>query len=193
LDALVFMNTDITNDLRAQIQKVMDLIRTDLGTVRTGRAAPSLVESIPIVTYGGSTKLKVLELATVAVSDSQTIVITPFDQATRDDIRKGIVEAGTGLNPVDDGHVLRINIPPLSQERREELIKMMHHKLENGRIMIRQARHEAMTAIKKQFEDKTISEDDQSSLEKEVQKIVDETISTIDSMGKQKEDELLQI
>lgn len=184
---------DPIETLKQQIDKVLELIRTDLSSVRTGRANPSLVENIQIVTYGGSTKLRVLELATVSVSDSQTIVISPFDQSTRDDIRKGIVDAGTGLNPVDDGQVLRINIPPLSTERREELIKMMNHKLENGRIMVRQARHDANTEVKKMLENKEISEDDQTRLEKEVQKIVDDTIALIDSMGKQKEAELLQI
>lgn len=181
---------DIKVSLQQQIQKVLDLIRNDLGTIRTGRASPSLVENISIVTYGGSTKLRVLELATIAASDTQTLVITPFDQTTREDIRKGIVDAGTGLNPVDDGHVLRINIPPLSTERREELIKMMNHKLENGKVMVRQARHEAMNEIKK---DEAMSEDESSRLEKEVQKVVDDTIATIESMGKQKEEELLQI
>ncbi|GIW61943.1 MAG: ribosome-recycling factor [Patescibacteria group bacterium] len=184
---------DVLRNLTEQIQKVLDLIKHDLGTMRTGRAAPSLVENIPIVTYGGSTKLKVLELATISASDPQTLVITPFDQSTREDIRKGILESGAGLNPVDDGRVIRITIPPLSQERREELTKLMRHKLENGRIMIRQARHDAMTEIKKMHEEKMISDDDMHRLEKEVQKIIDETMETIDSMGKQKEEELMQI
>ncbi len=184
---------DVLRNLKEQIQKVLDLIKTDLSTIRTGRAAPSLVENIPIVTYGGSTKLKVLELATISTSDPQTLVITPFDQSTREDIRKGILESGAGLNPVDDGRVIRITIPPLSQERREELTKLMRHKLENGRIMIRQARHDAMTEIKKMHEEKMISDDDMHRLEKEVQKIIDETMETIDSMGKQKEEELMQI
>lgn len=184
---------DAIHTLKQKIEKILDVIKTDISTVRTGRAAPSLVENISIVTYGGSTKLRVMELATIAASDPQTLTITPFDQATREDIRKGIMEAGIGLNPVDDGHVLRINIPPLSQERREELIKMTHHKLENGRIMVRQARHDAMNEIKKMFEEKAISEDEQARLEKEVQKVVDETIATIDRIGKQKEEELLQI
>lgn len=180
---------DILSQLQSQLQKILDIIKTDIATIRTGRAVPTLVENIAITTYGGSTKLRVIELATVTVTDPQTIVIAPFDQSTREDIRKGIMEAGTGLNPSDDGQVLRINVPPLSQERREELIKMMRHKLENGRVMIRQARHEAMDEVKKQ----ELSEDEEVRLEKEVQKMVDENMATIDSIGKQKEDELMQI
>lgn len=180
---------DVISNLQQQIQKILEVIKTDLGTVRTGRAAPSLVEHIVINAYGGSTKLKVIELATISASDSQTLVITPFDPSTRDDIRKGILESGSGLNPVDDGQLLRISIPPLTQERREELIKMMRHKLENGRIMIRQARHDALNEVKKQ----ELSEDDEARMEKEVQKVIDDTMSTLDSWGKQKEEELLQI
>lgn len=184
---------DSITGLNEQIQKILDLIRSDLGTIRTGRASSSLVENISISVYGGAARLKVLELATVVVTDSQTIVITPFDQSTRDDIRKGIMDAGTGLNPSDDGQVLRISIPPLSQERREELIKMMRHKLENGRIMVRQARHEAMEGIKKLHENKDISDDEQARFDKEIQKITDDTSATIDAMGKQKEEELLTV
>ena len=179
------------NSLKGQIQKVMDLIKNDLGSVRTGRATPALVENISIVTYGGSTKLRVMELATISVTDSQTIMISPFDQATREDIRKGIVDANTGLNPSDDGNVLRITIPPLSTERREELIKMMHHKLENGKVMIRQARHDSMTELKKDSE--ALSEDDQSRLEKDIQKVIDDAVDSIDSLGRQKEQELLSL
>lgn len=182
---------EIITSLKEQIQKVLDLIKNDLGSVRTGRATPALVENISIVTYGGSTKLRVMELATISTTDSQTIVISPFDQTTREDIRKGIVDANTGLNPSDDGNVLRITIPPLSSERREELIKMMHHKLENGKVMIRQARHDAMTELKKDSD--SLSEDEQTRFEKDIQKVIDDTTSAIDSLGKQKEQELLQI
>jgi ribosome recycling factor len=175
---------------KKRIDKILDILKTDLSTIRTGRANPAVVESVVISVYGGSTKLKVMELATIGVSDSQTIVLTPFDPSIIHEIEKGIQEANVGLNPVVDGHLLRISIPPLSQERRQELIKAMKHKLENGRIMIRQARHEAMEDIKKEFDGR---EDDIKRLEKEVQKLVDDTIETIEDWGRQKEQELLQI
>lgn len=181
---------DNTSELSQQIQKIMDLLKTDISTIRTGRAAPSLVENISIVTYGGSTKLRVLELATIAVSDAQTLVITPFDPSTREDIRKGIMDSGSGLNPADDGTVLRISIPPLSTERRQEMIKMMNHKLENGKVMVRQARHDAMNEVKKE---EGLSDDDKERSEKEIQKIVDDAIAAIEAMGKQKEEELLTV
>lgn len=175
------------------MQKVLDVLRNDLGTVRTGKASPSLVENISILAYGGSTRLRVMELATITTSDNQTILITPFDNATIGEIQKGIQEANVGLNPVINEQSIRISIPPLSQERREQLIHLMKQKLENGKIMVRQTRHEAMTSIKKQHADKTISEDDMKRLEKDAQRITDEVMGQIDMLGKKKEEELLQI
>ena len=175
---------------KQKIAKVLDVLKGDLSTIRTGRAQPSLVENIIINAYGGSAKLKVMELATVGATDVKTLIITPFDPSIINEIQKGIEAANAGFTPTVDGPVIRISIPPLSQDRREELIKAMKHKLENGRIMVRQVRHEAMEDIKKEYEGR---EDDIKRLEKEVQKIVDDTIVTIEDWGKQKEQELLQI
>lgn len=175
---------------KKRIDKVLEVIKGDLATLRTGRATPLLIENLVLSVYGGSTRLKVMELATVGVSDARTLVITPFDPSIIQEIQKGIQEANIGFTPVIDGHIIRISIPQLSQERREELIKAMHHKLENGKIMVRQARHEAMIEIKKEFEGR---EDDIKRLEKEVQKLVDETMEIIEEFGRQKEKELLQI
>ena len=187
---MISMNLDL---VKQKMAKVLDVLRTDLSTVRTGRAAPSLVENIVLSVYGGTQKLKLTELATITTSDSQTLAITPFDSSIIGEIQKGILEANVGLNPSSDGQIIRITIPQLSEERRKELIHLMHQKLENGRIMVRQIRHEAMSHIKKQHTDKEISEDEMSRLEKEVQKLTDELMLDIDGMGKKKEEELLQI
>lgn len=183
----------ILSETQKRISKIMEVLKTDLGTIRTGRATPSLIENVVISAYGGSARLKVMELATIAATDTSTLVITPFDQSTIHEIEKSIQEANIGLNPVVDGQVVRISIPPLSTERREELIKSVKHKLENGRIMVRQARHEGMTDIKKLKEKNELSEDDVTRAEKEIQKIVDSTSEEIDSLGKQKEQELLTL
>lgn len=184
-------------DARSKMNKILDVLRTDLSTVRTGRAAPSLVENIIINAYGGppagGSRLRVMELATIGSSDPQTLVVTPFDNSIIGEIQKGIAQANVGLTPVIDGQVIRISIPGLSEERRQELIHLMKQKLENGRIMIRQVRHEAMSDIKKQKDQKTISEDEADRLEKEVQKLTDELIEGIEGMGKKKEEELLAI
>lgn len=189
------MNSDLVNQTKERMQKVLEVLHGDLATVRTGRAAPSLVENINISAYGGppagGARLKVMELATIGIVDSHTLQITPFDGSIIGEIQKGIEAANVGLTPVIDGQIIRISIPPLSEERRQELIHLMKQKLENGRVMIRQVRHEAMLNIKKQKE--AFSEDEVVRLEKEVQKTTDEVIAEIDAMGKKKEAELMQI
>jgi ribosome recycling factor len=177
-------------DIKKKIDKVLDVLKGDLDTIRTGRAAPALVDNIVISAYGGSARLKVMELATVGAIDAKTLVITPFDPSIINEIQKGIEAANAGFTPVVDGNIIRISIPPLSEERRGELIKAMRLKLENGKIMVRQVRHEAMEDIKKEYEGR---EDDIKRLEKETQKIIDETVETIENWGKQKEAELMQI
>ncbi|MBI2195491.1 MAG: ribosome recycling factor [Candidatus Levybacteria bacterium] len=183
----------VVSKAREKMQKILEVLRSDLSTVRTGRAAPSLVENIVVSAYGGSARLKVMELATITCPDSQTLAVTPFDGSIIGEIQKGIIESGSGLNPVIDGQLIRIAVPMLSEERRQELIKLMKQKLENGRIMVRQARHEAMEEVKKQHNEKTIGEDDMVRLEKEIQKATDDTMLKIDEMGKRKEEELMQI
>lgn len=181
------MNFD---NLRQSMQKVIEVLKTDLSSVRTGRATPSLVENIVINAYGGSAKMKIVELAHVSTSDSQTLLITPFDPSIIGEINKGILESNTGFNPVIDAGVIRISIPLLSEERRKELVHLVNQKLEGGRIQVRQIRHEAMNDVKK---DKTISEDEAERLEKEIQKLTDGVIAEIDALGAKKEEELMAV
>jgi len=180
----------VASKTKEKLQKVLDVLKDDLATIRTGRATPALVENIVISAYGGSAKLKVMELATITVQDNQTLILTPFDASVIQDLQKGIEAANAGLSPVIDSSIIRIKIPPLSQERREDLIKAMRHKLENGKVMVRQVRHEMIEDMKKDYVGR---EDDISRLEKEIQKFVDDTAETIENWGKQKEQELLQI
>ena len=170
--------------------KALQLLQGDVATIRTGRASPQLVDNLVVSVYGGTAKMKIVELATVNISDAHTLVVAPYDASILGEIQKGIQEANIGLNPSNDGHVIRISIPPLSEERRLDLIHLMKQKLENGRIMVRQARHDAMAEIKK---DETLSEDDMRRVEKEIQKVTDEHIGKIDALGKKKEEELMQI
>ena len=184
------MNLDV---VKQQMQKVMEVIKTDLSTVRAGKASPSLVEHIVVNAYGGTQKLQVVELAQISATDPQTIVITPYDGSIIGEIQKSILESNTGFNPIIDGTIIRISIPPLSEERRQQLVSLVHAKLEGGKVQIRQVRHEAMNDVKKQFNEKEISEDDLMHMEKEVQRITDDTISEIEALGKRKEEELMAI
>ncbi len=171
------------------MSQVITVLRNDLGTVRTGRAAPSLVENIVVGVYGGSTRLRILELAQVSSLDSQTLLITPYDATVTPEIAKGIMEANVGLTPTEDSGVIRISIPPLSEERRQELVALVNQKLESGKIQVRQIRHTALADLKKA----NLSEDEVSRFEKEIQNLTDKTILEVDAMGKRKEEELMAI
>ena len=184
---------DLTSTAKLSMQKVIEVLKTDLSTVRAGKATPGLVENIVVAAYGGTQKLKVVELAQIHAVDNQTLVITPYDASIIGEIHKAIVDGNVGLTPTVDGTIIRISIPPLSEERRQQLVGLVNQKLEGGKIQIRQVRHEGMAEIKKKLNDKEISEDDTIRLEKEMQRVTDETILEIENMGKRKEEELMVI
>lgn len=180
-------------ETRQKMEKALEVIRQDLATVRTGRATPSLLENVVIPCYGGTQKLKLQELATISVSDPQTLTISPWDASIIEEIRTGILTANLGFNPIVDGQILRINVPSLTTERRQEMVKLVKQKIEAGRIMTRQIRHEAMTEIKKKFDNNEISEDEKIRQERQLQDLTDKIISEIEVLGKYKEEELLTI
>ncbi len=183
----------LLSQTRARMKKAFEVTQTDLFSVRSGRATPALVENIVILAYDGSQKLKIQEMATITTSDSKTIVITPYDPTQIRDVEKGIQEANVGLTPVVDGELIRISLPPLSEERRQEYIKLARAKLESGRIMIRQVRGDAMRDLKKSEEAGDIREDERKHGEKKVQELTDEMIADIDNLEMRKEQELLQV
>jgi ribosome recycling factor len=187
------MIDQIYNAARDRMRKSLDITRTDLSSIRSGRATPALVENIIILAYGGTQRLKVMEMATITTTDSKTLVITPYDPSQIGDMVKGIQEANTGLTPIEDGECIRIGIPLLSEERRLEYIKLAKTKLEAGRVMIRQVRQEAMKDLKRLETEKKISEDELKHGEKTIQELTDEVIAEIDGLGEKKEQELLQV
>lgn len=184
---------NIVSGVRGKMQRAMDVLREDFATVRTGRATPSLVENIVINAYGGAQALRVLELATIHIENNNTIVINPFDKSIIAEIEKGIANANVGLNPIVDREVLRINLPPLTEERRGELVRLIKQKAEQGKVMLRQARHEGMEDAKKQAEGQNISEDEVTRIEKEIQKLTGEFTGKIDTLMDEKEKELMTL
>ena len=186
IDALIGMTRD-------RMKKAIDVTRTDLTSIRSGRATPALVENVIVPVYGGSQHLRVQEVGTITASDSKTIVISPYDPSIIGEIERGIAAANIGLNPVVDGEVVRISIPPLSEERRQEYIKLAKTKLEAGKVMIRQVRHDAMKEVSGYLTDKAIGEDEKKGGEKKIQELTDEMIAELDAMGDKKETELLEI
>lgn len=183
---------DIQNSVKQKMQRNLDSLRADFATVRTGKASPSLVENIVIKAYGGTTPLRVMELSTIHVQDAHTLVITPFDHSVIGEIERGIADAQVGLNPIIDGNFIRINLPPLSEERRKEFVKLVNQKAEAGKVMMRQARHDGMEQAKK-LEKEELSEDEVIRVEKDIQKLTDDFISQIDDLSAQKEAELMKV
>lgn len=175
------------------MRKAVTIAQQDLSSIRSGRATPALVENIVITAYEGTSHLRLMEMATITTQDAKSLLIAPFDPSVIKDIEKGIREANVGLNPAVDGEILRIVLPPLSEERRQEYVKLAKTKLEAGRVMIRQIRHDAMKQIARMQTDKEISEDEASVGEKKIQELTDEMVGEIDSMGERKEAELMQV
>lgn len=187
------MDNQINSQTKSKMQKALDVLKDDFGTVKTGKANPQLVENIIVNAYGGSAKLKILELATIQVSDTQTLVLTPFDQSVLGEIEKAITETQMGLGVAVNGNIIRVTIPQLTQERREEFVKLIHKKAENGKVMLRQIRQDSNDEIKKLKEAGHISEDEVERLEKEVQKETDGFVERIDQISKEKEKELMTV
>lgn len=179
--------------ITSRMQKVVDMVSSDISSIRTGRATSTLVEDLVISAYGGQQKLKVNELATITTTDARTIVIDPWDKSVIGEIRKGILAANVGLNPVIDGEIIRINLPMMTMEDRQEYVKLLSTKLESGKVMIRQIRGGIMRDIKQKFEEKEITQDDKFNQEKRLQEITDDFIGKIEDLGKKKKEELLQV
>lgn len=175
------------------MHKAFDVTKLDLMSIHSGRATPALIENMVISAYEGSQRMRLMEMATITTMDAKTLVISPYDPSVIRDIEKSIQEANVGLTPVVDGEIIRITIPPLSEERRQEYIKLARTKLEAGRIMVRQVRAEAMKDLKNSEADNKISEDEQKHGERLVQELTDEMIAEIDALGDRKEADLMQI
>jgi len=175
------------------MQSALDAIIFDISGIRTGRATPSLVENIVCPAYGGTQRLKVMELATITAPDPSQIIINPWDKSIIGDIKKGILEANIGMNPSVDGEILRIAMAPLTTEDREKYVKLLSIKLENGKVVLRQIRADEMHEIKKKFEAKEITEDENFAFEKKLQEITDDFVKKIEEIGEKKKVELLQI
>ena len=176
------MNLD---ELKSKFARVADVVHQDLATIRTGKATPALVENLVVEVYGS--KMKLLELATIAATDPTTLVVTPFDIANVDAISSAISVANLGLSVVVEDTRLRVMVPSLSQERREEYVKLAKTKVEGGKIMVRQIRHDAMEDVVKS----ELDEDSQKHLEKEIQLMTDKMVVELDFLAKLKENELM--
>jgi len=171
--------------------KATDDLRAELATIRTGRASTALLEHLKVEYYGTPTPLN--QVATLGVPDPSLLTVQPWDPSLLPSIEKIIRSSDLGLNPVNDGKILKVPIPALTEERRKELVKHLHKVLENHRTAVRNIRRDGNEELKKLLKDKKISEDDEHRGLEEIQKLTDETMEKLESVGKGKEREILEM
>lgn len=178
-----------TTDLRSRMDKIVQLFANDAGAIRTGRATPGLIENVVVTVYGGQ-KMRLMELGSIGVPDVRTLTFQPWDQALLREINNGIMAANVGLTPAVDGTIIRISLPMLTTQQREDYVKLLGRKLEAAREMVREARGKERKHLQDAKNDKTISEDEFKRDEVELQKITDEFIAKVEEMAKKKEVEI---
>lgn len=181
----------IKNDSKNRMEKTLDALKTDFGGLRAGRAHTSLLDGIMVDAYGSMTPIS--QVGTVSVPDARTLAVSIWDRGLAKSVEKALRESDLGLNPVSDGQLIRIPIPPLSEERRKELSKIAGKYSEQGKIAVRNIRRDALDEIKKLKKDNSISEDEEKRYETEIQKLTDDTIKKIDEMLVGKEKDILQV
>ena len=184
------MIDEILSELRTDMTKSADALERDFNRIRTGRASTALLDGIRVEAY--DTQMPLDQVATISVPESRLIVIQPWDQTIIGSIEKGILKSELGLTPINDGKIIRIAIPPLTEERRKELAKLARKMAEENKISIRNHRRDANEMLKEMKKDKEISEDEMHKALNEVQKITDEFIKKIDEITAEKEKEIVE-
>ena len=178
-------------DAEAKMQKCVESTRSEFASIRTGRATPALLDRLHVEAYGAAVPLK--QVASVSVPDARSLVITAFDRNTVGDIRKAIEKSDLGLTPNVDGNAIRLSIPPLNEERRKDLVKVVKKKAEDGKVAVRNVRHKAHDDLKSQLKDHKITEDEGKRLQDQLQKLTDKFVKDIDQLVAAKEKEILEV
>ncbi|MFA5100179.1 MAG: ribosome recycling factor [Candidatus Omnitrophota bacterium] len=182
---------EVVHTTEDKLKKSIDFVSRNFAEVRTGRANPALVEGLHVDYYGTPTMLK--QLAAISVPDARMIMIQPWDPTAMVEIEKAILKSNLGITPSNDGKVIRLTVPQLSKERRQELAKVVHKMAEEGRVSLRTVRHESRAILEKLQKDKVVSEDERDRGIDEVQKMVDKYTAKIEELLKAKEKEVLEV
>lgn len=178
-------------DAEERMSKAMDALRRDLNTIRTGRASPSLLDRITIDYYGTPTPLN--QVASISAPEARLLVIQPWDRGTIGLIEKAIQKSDLGVNPSSDGQVIRIALPPLTEERRKQLVKVVHNYVEEAKVAVRNIRRDALAHIRQMMNEKLISEDDERRAEQQLDELTKRFIEEADKIGKAKEHEVMEV
>ena len=185
------MSKEVLATAKEKMTKAEESLRRELGQIRAGRANASLLDRIQVEYYGAPTPVN--QLASINIPEARVLMITPFDKNSIADIEKAIQMSDIGISPTNDGNVIRLVIPQLTEERRKELAKDVKKEAENSKVAVRNVRRDAMDELKKAQKNGDITEDELSSFEKDVQKLTDDSIKNIDAITAEKEQELLEV
>ena len=185
------MLEDLKKDAQARMSKCVQNFQADLKKLRTGRAHPSLIEHLKVDYYGSEVPLQ--QIASIAVEEGRTLVVSPYEKSVVQSIEKAIHKSDLGLNPNTAGTVIRISMPPLTEERRRDITKIVRHDAENARVAVRNVRRDVMADIKEMLKEKLLSQDDERRAEGEVQKLTDRYVAEIDQTLATKEKEIMQV
>ena len=185
------MLKEVYREAEERMRGAVQALEEDLSGIRTGRASPALVEKLPIEYYGTQTPL--IQLATISVPEPRSLLIRPFDSSSLRSIERAILASDLGLTPNSDGKNIRLNLPPLTQERRQDLVRVVHHRVEEARVAVRNVRRDAIRDLREFEQEKMISEDDLHRGSEELQKITDRYIEEINQVGDRKEKEILEV
>ena len=185
------MLKEVYKEAETRMKGAIQSLEEDLSGIRTGRAHPALVENLPVEYYGTPTPL--VQLASISVPEPRSLLIKPFDPATLKTIERSILASDLGLTPNNDGRQIRLNLPALTEERRRDLVKLVHHRLEDSRVAVRNVRRDMIKDLREFEEEKMISEDDLKKGEEELQKITDRFIEEINTIGERKEKEIMEV
>jgi ribosome recycling factor len=185
------MLEDIKKDARERMGKCVQNFQADLKKLRTGRAHPSLIEHLKVDYYGSEVPLQ--QVASIAVEEGRTLVVSPWEKTVVQAIEKAIFKSDLGLTPMTAGTVIRIPMPPLTEERRREITKVLRHDAENARVAVRSVRRDVMADVKEMLKEKMISQDDERRAETEIQKLTDKHVADIEQLLATKEKEVMQV
>lgn len=185
------MLKDVYKDAEDRMKGAVQALEEDLGGIRTGRASPALIERLQVEYYGSPTPL--IQLASISVPESRSLLIRPYDASSLKDIERAIQASDLGLTPNNDGKAIRLNLPPLTEERRRELVKVVNNRVEEARVAVRNVRRDSIRDLREFEQEKMISEDDLKRGEEELQKITDRLIEDINAIGDRKEKEILEV
>lgn len=185
------MIQDILADAESRMGKAMDALHRELGTIRTGRASPSLVDRLTVEYFGSPTPLN--QLAGVSVPEPRLLVIQPWDKGTIGAIERGIQKSELGLNPTNDGQVIRIAIPPLTEDRRKQLVRLVHSHVEDGKIAVRNIRRDAIGNVRDLLDERMISEDDERRGHQQIEDLAKRFVDEAEKIGKAKEQDVLEV